>query len=57
MLSESLRQLHTFYVVVQQGTLSAAAEALYVTQPALTARLNIQVERVHRPREIMATAG
>ena len=26
-------------------------------QPALTARLNIQVERVHGPREIMATAG
>jgi hypothetical protein len=26
-------------------------------QPGLTARLNIQVERVHGPREIMATAG
>jgi hypothetical protein len=26
-------------------------------QPDLTARLNIQVERVHGPREIMATAG
>jgi recA bacterial DNA recombination protein len=26
-------------------------------QPGLSARLNIQVERVHGPREIMATAG
>lgn len=39
MLSESLHQLHTFYTVVRAGTLSAAAAALYVTQPAVSLQL------------------
>jgi DNA-binding transcriptional LysR family regulator len=39
MLSESLHQLYTFHMVVQRGTLSAAAEALYVTQPAVSLQL------------------
>src|SRR5581483_9045501 len=42
MLAESLHQLHIFYVVVRTGTISAAAEALYLTQPAVS----IQVKRL-----------
>lgn len=30
--------IETFFAVLQHGTLSAAAEALYISQPTLTAR-------------------
>lgn len=31
--------IETFFAVLQHGTLSAAAEALYISQPTLTARM------------------
>jgi DNA-binding transcriptional LysR family regulator len=64
MLSESLHQLHTFYVVVREGTLSAAAQALYVTQPAvslqikqLEARLGLVLLTRRGRRQTLTDAG
>lgn len=49
MLSQSLDQLYTFLVVVRQGTLSAAAEALYVSQPAVSLQLKQLETRLGLP--------
>ena len=41
--------LETFWAVVQHGTLTAAAEALFITQPTLSMRLRALEERVGTP--------
>ena len=41
--------LETFWAVVQHGTLTAAADALFITQPTLSMRLRALEERVGTP--------
>lgn len=38
--------IETFWAVVQHGTMTAAAEALYITQPTLSMRIRALEERV-----------
>ena len=38
--------IETFWAVVQHGTMTAAAEALYITQPSLSARLKALEEEM-----------
>ena len=33
------QDIETFFAVLDHGTMTAAAEALYITQPSLSARL------------------
>lgn len=37
--------IETFWAVVQHGTMTAAAEALYITQPTLSMRIRALEER------------
>ena len=41
--------IETFWAVVQHGTMTAAAEALYITQPTLSMRIRALEERVGTP--------
>ena len=41
--------IETFWAVVQHGTMTAAAEALYITQPTLSMRVRALEERVGTP--------
>ena len=41
--------IETFWAVVQHGTMTAAAEALYITQPSLSARLKSLEDQVGAP--------
>ena len=41
--------IETFWAVVQHGTMTAAAEALYITQPTLSMRIRALEERVGAP--------
>ena len=41
--------IETFWAVVQHGTMTAAAEALYITQPSLSARLKALEDQVGAP--------
>ena len=44
--------IETFWAVVQHGTMTAAAEALYITQPTLSMRIRALEERVGTPHFI-----
>ena len=41
--------IETFWAVVQHGTMTAAAESLYITQPTLSMRIRALEERVGTP--------
>lgn len=41
--------IETFWAVVEHGTMTAAAEALYITQPTLSMRIHALEERVGTP--------
>src|ERR1043166_1896744 len=50
-------QLDAFVEVVRGGTVTGAARALYVTQPALTARLNALERDVGNPLLVRKRGG
>ena len=43
------QDIETFFAVLDHGTMTAAAEALYITQPSLSARLKALEEQVGAP--------
>lgn len=49
--------IETFWAVVQHGTMTAAAEALYITQPTLSMRIRALEERVGTPLFIRGKAS
>jgi DNA-binding transcriptional LysR family regulator len=50
-------QLEAFVEVVRRGSVTAAARSLYVTQPALTARLNALERTVGSPLLVRRRGG
>lgn len=43
------QDIETFFAVLDHGTMTAAAEALYITQPSLSARLKSLEDQVGAP--------
>ena len=43
------QDIETFFAVLDHGTMTAAAEALYITQPSLSARLKALEDQVGAP--------
>ena len=52
------QDIETFFAVLDHGTMTAAAEALYITQPSLSARLkSLEDHRWARPCSTVARAS
>lgn len=51
------QDIETFFAVLDHGTMTAAAEALYITQPSLSARLKSLEDQVGAPCSTMARAS
>lgn len=51
------QDIETFFAVLDHGTMTAAAEALYITQPSLSARLKALEDQVGAPCSTVARAG
>lgn len=45
----TLLEIEAFLAIIQHGTMSAAAKALYITQPALTRRIQKMEQELGYP--------
>ena len=45
-------EIETFLTVLRSGSMTAAAQALYITQPTLSARLQTLEERCRKSRHL-----